>query len=399
MRRDGLMVGVLGLSLSAGAVAAPPRYHVTVIPPPPGSDFQPGPRAINDLGWAAGNWGNYGTFLYKPGEGTISIGTPPGQPFMAPKDINNRGEIVGASASELIKLGTEAQVFRWKDGVFQMYPQLVPGRVANVGLMNDLGRVVGDANDGSFIGYKALEYTADGQITLLFPDTFTYDHAIDINNAGQILGTEVRGIFRWRWPEEPEPSFLPPLPGWIVEVQAMNDLGDVVGISRITGHSETRTAALYTDDGGWSFLPRNGRRAIPTSINSAREVVGNTRDGSIIGDHGWRWTAEDGLIPLNELIEPLGAYRVWIASDINEHGQIAASGEEQATGRSVGMILTPIPGTCAADLTGDGLVDFADYLDFLNLYDAGDPRVDYNQDGLVDFVDYLEFLNLYELGC
>ncbi|MCC6675857.1 MAG: hypothetical protein IT436_01815 [Phycisphaerales bacterium] len=55
--------------------------------------------------------------------------------------------------------------------------------------------------------------------------------------------------------------------------------------------------------------------------------------------------------------------------------------------------------TCLADLNGDGLVDFADYLEFLNLYDAGDPRVDFNQDGLVDFSDYLEFLNLYDAGC
>ncbi|MCC6675925.1 MAG: VCBS repeat-containing protein [Phycisphaerales bacterium] len=56
-------------------------------------------------------------------------------------------------------------------------------------------------------------------------------------------------------------------------------------------------------------------------------------------------------------------------------------------------------GPCPADLTGDGIVDFADYLEFLNRYDALDPSVDFNGDGLVDFADYLEFLNLYEQGC
>ncbi|MCC6678608.1 MAG: hypothetical protein IT436_15855 [Phycisphaerales bacterium] len=55
--------------------------------------------------------------------------------------------------------------------------------------------------------------------------------------------------------------------------------------------------------------------------------------------------------------------------------------------------------TCLADLNGDGLVDFSDYLEFLNFYDSQDPRVDFNQDGLVDFSDYLEFLNLYDAGC
>ncbi|MCC6675926.1 MAG: right-handed parallel beta-helix repeat-containing protein [Phycisphaerales bacterium] len=54
---------------------------------------------------------------------------------------------------------------------------------------------------------------------------------------------------------------------------------------------------------------------------------------------------------------------------------------------------------CPADLTGDGIVDFADYLEFLNRYDALDPSVDFTGDGLVDFADYLEFLNLYEQGC
>lgn len=50
-----------------------------------------------------------------------------------------------------------------------------------------------------------------------------------------------------------------------------------------------------------------------------------------------------------------------------------------------------------ADRTGDGIVDFSDYLDFLNAYDAGDLSADYNGDCLVDFADYLEFLNWYNM--
>jgi len=55
--------------------------------------------------------------------------------------------------------------------------------------------------------------------------------------------------------------------------------------------------------------------------------------------------------------------------------------------------------TCPADLSQDGLVDFSDYLEFLNLYDSQDLAVDFNQDGQVDFLDYLEFLNHYDAGC
>lgn len=54
---------------------------------------------------------------------------------------------------------------------------------------------------------------------------------------------------------------------------------------------------------------------------------------------------------------------------------------------------------CPADLNNDSLVDFTDYLTFLNLYNAGDLRADYTADGLVDFSDYLQFLNYYNAGC
>ncbi|MCC6675609.1 MAG: hypothetical protein IT436_00570 [Phycisphaerales bacterium] len=70
--------------------------------------------------------------------------------------------------------------------------------------------------------------------------------------------------------------------------------------------------------------------------------------------------------------------------------------------RGTGLYFTTLGascGGCIADLNCDGLVDFADYLEFLNFYDAEDPRVDFNHDGLVDFADYLEFLNYYDAGC
>lgn len=52
-----------------------------------------------------------------------------------------------------------------------------------------------------------------------------------------------------------------------------------------------------------------------------------------------------------------------------------------------------------ADLVPDGQVDFTDYLEFLNLFAIGHPRVDYNHDGTVDFADYLLFLNYFDAGC
>jgi len=54
---------------------------------------------------------------------------------------------------------------------------------------------------------------------------------------------------------------------------------------------------------------------------------------------------------------------------------------------------------CRADLNGDGIVDFNDLLEYLNLYNDEDPDADLNGDGIVDFNDLLEYLNLYNQGC
>ncbi|MCC6676613.1 MAG: hypothetical protein IT436_05670 [Phycisphaerales bacterium] len=54
---------------------------------------------------------------------------------------------------------------------------------------------------------------------------------------------------------------------------------------------------------------------------------------------------------------------------------------------------------CRVDLNGDGTVSFADYLEFLSLFDALDARADFDGDGTVNFSDYLQFLNEFEAGC
>lgn len=54
---------------------------------------------------------------------------------------------------------------------------------------------------------------------------------------------------------------------------------------------------------------------------------------------------------------------------------------------------------CVGDWNGDGVVDFNDFLDFLNDYNAGEPRADLTADGVVDFNDFLEFLNRYNEPC
>ncbi len=54
---------------------------------------------------------------------------------------------------------------------------------------------------------------------------------------------------------------------------------------------------------------------------------------------------------------------------------------------------------CPADFNGDTVVDFFDYLDFVDAFSANDPSADFNGDTVIDFFDYLDFVDAFSTGC
>ena len=95
--------------------------------------------------------------------------------------------------------------------------------------------------------------------------------------------------------------------------------------------------------------------------------------------------------------------------DASEVGTALAFGDLNNDGRSdlvlgysgdtcirVFFAQTPV---CAADLTGDGELDFFDVSAFLNAYSAMDPIADFTGDMMFDFFDVSAFLNAYNAGC
>ncbi len=54
---------------------------------------------------------------------------------------------------------------------------------------------------------------------------------------------------------------------------------------------------------------------------------------------------------------------------------------------------------CVADFNGDTVVDFFDYLDFVDAFSANDPSADFNGDTVIDFFDYLDFVDAFSTGC
>ena len=54
---------------------------------------------------------------------------------------------------------------------------------------------------------------------------------------------------------------------------------------------------------------------------------------------------------------------------------------------------------CRADLDGDGSLTIFDFLQFQNLFDAGDLTADFDGDGSLTIFDFLAFQNEFDLGC
>ncbi len=54
---------------------------------------------------------------------------------------------------------------------------------------------------------------------------------------------------------------------------------------------------------------------------------------------------------------------------------------------------------CPADLDGDGMLTIFDFLEFQNLFDAGDPLADFDGDGDLTLFDFLAFQNAFDAGC
>jgi probable HAF family extracellular repeat protein len=61
--------------------------------------------------------------------------------------------------------------------------------------------------------------------------------------------------------------------------------------------------------------------------------------------------------------------------------------------------IPPPPGSCAADLTGDGILDFFDVAAFLAAFSAQDPIADLTGDGIFDFFDVAAYLADFSAGC
>ncbi len=328
--------------------------------------------------------------------------------------------------------------------ISQMNPSSVSLRSATTGAQSDLfntpnlqlvttfarPRIV---NGGSGIGYRGSTaggvrkwivdsftgpvrnqtlYLADGPLTnysFLYPPTTNASLHMggkvdDFNGTGSIVRADspvsVVTVFNGASPNV----------DFVAGGTDMNDNDQIAFFVRYNIGPTTRFSLLRSDGVTTDVLANGGDAGIQTAtmanfspaINNRGFVAFRARDGAgdalFVADgvrivrvtgHGDSVSTDLGSMMLGLSTNALSG-----AIDINSKGQVAFSGI--LSNGCIGLfIATP----CFADFNGDMVVDFFDYLDFVDVFAAGSLDADFNNDGVIDFFDYLDFVDAFAAGC
>ena len=192
-------------------------------------------------------------------------------------------------------------------------------------------------------------------------------------SAGGALGQEI-------WSGYDAEFAKPDGADWTLE-DNQDRLTDAVWITRANtrGIFNIRTEDDYTK----RFSPEDTRWAIGTTADL----------GSLVFDC---WECTVGRPSIITLIGPMVVHLV--SEDIYVDIQFTqwTSG---GAGGGFAYVRGARPDTCRVDLDDDGEATLFDFLEFQNLFDAGDLRADFDGDLELTLFDFLAFQNEFDAGC
>lgn len=328
---------LLGVTLGAGSVSGcggggddlitpppppPPALTVTSINPTSafrdvtldvhvlGSGFEQGSRAVwalgTDTAFATTKVRTNSTSFVSAGELVANITIQPNAP-------------AGSFGVQVVTTGGKKSTGNVQFGVTLQVELVDLGAGDNsVGRgANNLGQIVGDR--GANLATVQAFLWDGGTITNLgvLPG-MTYSYAVDINASGQVVGVSGTGTIDspiqqrgFVWTAAGGMQALSTLGGAVGFASAINNQGDIVGFSTVSGTTPGRAVVwrngVITDLQATSFPDFIGRAF---AVNSLGEVV-----GYIYGQTGFRWTPST---PMQLLVGPGG-----LPTGINDAGCIA----------------------------------------------------------------------------
>ena len=155
--------------------------------------------------------------------------------------------------------------------------------------------------------------------------------------------------------------------------------------SRFVG-SASQPGEIMFDDGASSFGGYFGSNADVTGVDATARFF--DEDDNLIDeatvtidpDCSWAWNGWEFATPV---------FRVQLDSGLFGGAFVQMDAMELSVGG----------GGCRADIDGDGELTLFDFLEFQNLFDAGDLAADFDGDGSLTLFDFLEFQNEFDAGC
>ena len=379
-----LAVASLGTSL---CVPAQTKYQVSTLPGLGGA-FGQG-NSINNRDWVAGAANLEGDTISKATlwirGSAISLGAlggPSANSAVALPVNNNLGLVVGISYTDEdnplgeafscwpffapgAPTGKICKGFRWRNGLLTPLPPFPGGYNSYATAANNLGEVVGWAENGvhdatcvatnQTLQFRAVIWEPWGEMNELPPLPNTGDTttaATAINDRGEVVGISgicdvavgrfsARHAVLWK---HGVPIDLGSLGGvdWNTPT-AINNEGTVVGFSDLAGDSSGAAnyqAFIWTGSTGMKKLPLlpGETRSAAFGVNDKGQVVGLSKVPGT-SYHATLW--QNGTVTNLNMVTQLGAPYLIYANDINDRGEFAGEALDQNTGTAPAYIATP----------------------------------------------------------
>jgi probable HAF family extracellular repeat protein len=369
-----------------------PRYYVFNLGAPLGGNAEP--VGINNRGWISGGANLAGNNVVNAElwNGTaLDLGTLGGpNSNVSWPNHTIKGEIVGISETaepnphgepwscfaffpSTTPTGDVCVGFAWQDGVMTELPPLPGGYDSYAAGVNNHGQIVGWAEDGvldptcnnappakQFLQFEAVIWGPKlTSIAQLPPYPGDPDSAATaINDLGQVVGISglcsnavggASAIHALLW-QNGKPINLGNIGGqaWNTPV-SLNNHGQIVGFANTSGDQNaplSPTAFLWTRANGMQPLPllEGDNTSAAYDINEEGQVVG-VSNGANDGPLGARaFLYESGtMMDLNSLIQPDSSLYLVLAQGINDAGEIVGTALDP-NGVEVGFLAVPAYG-------------------------------------------------------
>jgi probable HAF family extracellular repeat protein len=283
--------------------------------------------------------------------------------------VNSRGQVVGAALNSVpdansmalgtfwlaeVPYGYQTRAFIWEKGKMQDLGTLGTGTDAQAISINEEGRVVG----WSYISSAPSPLCTTGFLTT---DSFIWDMekgmkdlgglggtctlAQDLNNQGQIVGiSNLTGDtmeHAFLWEHGSIQDLGGSLGGDYTGAFMVNDVGKAVGYAYLTGDA-TYHAALWRHVGDMTDLGVLGKDtcSIASSINAKTQVVGASSPRCDFDNARALLWEDDSLSNLNALVPYHPGLLLRKAENINDRGEIAGTGVDPS-GNEHAFLLIP----------------------------------------------------------